>query len=227
MIPAIVLMLMRRYYKTNPQQFLILKMKLFYAARILFLIIVTFFLVLIVKAQEKSLVYTIKRNGSRIGDMSLREVKRGNKVNLKLQSNIKTSFIFTFSAKGIEEASYDNGVMVYSSVYQKLNSSEKVNKQIRYVNDVYIIHNNGKEERLGNIKIYYSLLCIYSHEPLTTVLIFSDKYQKFLSIQRLEDHHYRIKFPDGSANDYWFENGICKKIEVDHLLYSAVMELNR
>jgi len=202
-------------------------MKLFYAARILFLIIVTFFLVLIVKAQEKSLVYTIKRNGSRIGDMSLREVKRGNKVNLKLQSNIKTSFIFTFSAKGIEEASYDNGVMVYSSVYQKLNSSEKVNKQIRYVNDVYIIHNNGKEERLGNIKIYYSLLCIYSHEPLTTVLIFSDKYQKFLSIQRLEDHHYRIKFPDGSANDYWFENGICKKIEVDHLLYSAVMELNR
>jgi hypothetical protein len=227
MIPAIILMLMRHYQKNNPQQFLILKTKLFYAAKILFLVAAACVLVLITRAQEKDLDYTIKKNGSKVGKMTVKEIKDGSKISLRLQSDIKTSFIFTFTAKGIEEAQYDNGVLVYSSVYQKLNGSEKVNKQIRFVNDEYIISNNGKEEKLSNVKIYYNLVCIYNHEPLGTVLIFSDKYQKFLAINKIEDHHYKIKFPDGSSNEYWFENGVCKKIEIDHTFYSATMELNQ
>lgn len=204
-----------------------LKAKLFYAAKILFLVAAACALVLVSRAQEKNLDYIIKRNGSKVGRMCVKEIRDGNKVSLRLQSDIKTSFIFTFTAKGIEEAQYDNGILVYSSVYQKLNGNEKVNKQIKYVNDEYIISNNGKEEILDNVKIYYNLVCIYYHEPLSTVLIFSDKYQKFLPINKVEDHHYKIKFPDGSSNEYWFENGVCKKIEIDHTFYSATMELNQ
>jgi hypothetical protein len=227
MIPAIILMLMRRYQKNYPQQFLVLKAKMFYAVRIVLMVAAALILVMITKGQEKNLSYTIKRNGSKIGIMQVKEIKDGKTISLRLQSDVKTSFIFTFSAKGIEEARYDNGILVYSSVYQRLNGSEKVNKQIRFANDSYIINNKGREERLYNVKIYYNLVCIYNHEPNTTSLIFSDKHQKFLPIQKIEDHHYRIRFPDGSANEYWFENGTCKRIEIDHTLYSAVMELSQ
>lgn len=227
MIPAIIVMLMRRYQKNNPQQFMVLKSKLLHTIRIMLFVAICFLIVLVTKGQEKNLSYTVKRNGNKIGLISVKEVREGKTVSLKLQSDIKASFIFTFSARGVEEARYDSGILVYSSVYQKLNGNEKINKQLRYVNDNYIINNDGKEERLDNVRIYYNLVCIYNHEPVTTTLIFSDKYQKFLSIQKLEQHHYRIRFPDGSANDYWFEDGVCKKIEVDHKLYSAVMELNQ
>jgi hypothetical protein len=227
MIPAIILMLMRRYQKNYPQQFLVLKAKMFYAVRIVLMVAIALILATITKAQEKNLSYTIKRNGSKVGIMQVKEIKEGKTISLRLQSDVKTNFIFTFSAKGIEEARYDNGILVYSSVYQRLNGSEKVNKQIRFANDSYVISNKGKEERLYNVKIYYNLVCIYNHEPNTTSLIFSDKHQKFLPIQKIEDHHYRIRFPDGSANEYWFENGTCKRIEIDHTLYSAVMELNQ
>lgn len=226
MIPAIIMMLMRRYQKNNPEQFFLLKAKLFYLAKIALFLALAFCLILLTQAQEKNLSYTIKRNGKKVGDLKIKEVREGKKVSLKLESNVKTSFILSFSAKGIEEAKFDTGILVYSSVYQKLNGSEKVNKQIKYVDNGYVINNNGKEEKLTNIKIYYNLICIYNHEPLTATLIFSDKYQKFLSIQKMEDHHYKIKFPDGSANDYWYMNGRCTKIEIDHNLYSAVMELN-
>ncbi len=227
MIPAIILMLMRRYQKNYPQQFLVLKAKMFYAVRIVLMVAIALILATITKGQEKNLSYTIKRNGSKVGIMQVKEIKEGKTISLRLQSDVKTNFIFTFSAKGIEEARYDNGILVYSSVYQRLNGSEKVNKQIRFANDSYVISNKGKEERLYNVKIYYNLVCIYNHEPNTTSLIFSDKYQKFLPIQKIEDHHYKIRFPDGSANEYWFENGTCKRIEIDHTLYSAVMELNQ
>jgi hypothetical protein len=227
MIPAIIVMLMRHYKKNNPQGFLLLKTKLLQVIRIMFLIAVCFLIVLITKAQEKNLSYTVKRNGNKIGNVCVKEIREGRTISLKLQSDIKTSFILSFSASGIEEARYDSGILVYSSVYQKLNGNEKINKQMRYVNDKYIINNAGKEERICNVRIYYNLVCIYNHEPVTATVIFSDKYQKFLPIQKMEEHHYKIKFPDGSANDYWFEDGVCRKIEVDHKLYSAVMELNQ
>jgi hypothetical protein len=227
MIPAIILMLIRRYQKNYPQQFLILKTQLFYTARIILMMVIVFLIALITRAQEKHLNYSIKRNGSTIGSMLVKEIKDGKTIRLKLESNIKTGFIFAFSAIGIEEAKYDNGVLVYSSVYQKLNGNEKLNKQIRYANNSYVVSNKGREQKLYNVKIGYNLVCIYNHEPVNTSLIFSDKYQKFLPIQKIQDHHYRIKFPDGSGNDYWFENGVCKKIEIDHTFYSAVMELNQ
>jgi len=227
MIPALIVMLMRHYQKNKPQQFLVVKAKLLYAFKIMFFIAIAFLIAIVTRAQEKNLSYTVNKNGSKIGRMCLKEIKEGSTVSLRMQSDIKTSFILTFSAKGIEEAKYDGGVLVYSSVYQKLNGNEKVNKQIRFVNDTYIINNKGKEEKLANVKIYYNLVCIYSHEPTTASLIFSDRYQQFLAVQKIEEHHYRIRFPDGSANDYWFENGVCKKIEIDHKLYSAIMELNQ
>ena len=227
MIPAIILILMRRYQKNNPQQFLILKTKLLHVMKIMFLVTIGFLLVLVTRAQEKKLSYTVKRNGNKIGYMYVKEIIDGSSISLRLQSDIKTSFIISFSAKGIEEAHYDSGRLVYSSVYQTLNGNEKLNRQIRYVNDSYVISNNGKIEKLHYAKIYYNLVCIYNHEPVSIRFVFSDKYQKFLVINKIEDHHYQIRFPDGSANDYWFENGVCKKIEVDHKLYSAVMELNQ
>jgi hypothetical protein len=227
MIPTLILVLIRRYQKNNPQQFLVLKTKLMPVMRVMFLVAVAFLLVLVTRAQEKKLTYTVKRNGNKIGHMYVKEIRDGRSISLKLHSDIKTSFIISFSAKGVEEAQYDSGLLVYSSVYQKLNGSEKLNKQLRYVNDSYVISNNGKEERLHHKKIYYNLVCIYNHEPVTSTVIFSDKYQKLLAIEKVEDHHYRIKFPDGSANDYWFEDGVCKKIKVNHTLYSAIMELNQ
>jgi len=227
MIPAIILMLMRHYQKNHPQEFVMLKAKLRHAAKIVLIIAITICLVMISKAQEQNFSYTIKKSGSKIGDMNVKEVRDGSKINLKLVSNVKTSFLFTFTASGVEEATYDSGVLIYSSVYQKFNGSEKINKQTRYVNNVYIINNKGEEEKLENIRIYYNLVCVYSHEPCSTKLIYSDKYQKFLDIQRLDDHHYKIKFPDGSANEYWYQKGVCTKIEIDHTFYSVIMELNQ
>jgi len=80
MIPVIIVMLMRRYQKNNPQQFLILKTKLLHAIKIMFLVGVAFLLVLVTKAQEKKLSYTVKRNGNTIGHMYVNEIKMGSQL---------------------------------------------------------------------------------------------------------------------------------------------------
>ncbi|MGZ3846954.1 MAG: DUF6134 family protein [Flavisolibacter sp.] len=228
MIPTLIVMLMRRYQKSNPQQFLAIRARFIQVLRVALIIVIALVMTLITGAQEKTLSYAVSKNGKKIGDMYVKEIKEGGTIYLRLQSDIRTSFILKISAKGIEEARYDSGILTYSSVYQDVNGSEKINQQITYVNKTYIINNKGREEKLDNVKIYYNLLCIYNHEPRGAAsLIFSDKYQKFLRIEKIEEHHYRIAFPDGSTNEYWFEDGVCHKIKCAHQFYTAMMELKK
>jgi len=181
----------------------------------------------ITNAQQQKLAYTITRDGQNIGSMNIMETKAGDKVSYKLESEIKTKFIFSFTAKGIEEAVYNKGVLVYSSICQKLNGKEKLNKQTKLTGKNYIITDKDEKKQLDNITIGYNMVCLYTNEPLHLVQIFSDKFQKFLAIQKIAEHHYKISFPDGNFNEYIYANGICKKIEVTHSFYNVLMELHQ
>src|SRR5215216_5394884 len=181
----------------------------------------------ITNAQQQKLAYTIKRDGQKIGSMNIMETKAGDKVSYKLESEIKTKFIFSFTAKGIEEAVYNKGVLVYSSIYQKLNGKEKLNTQIKLTGNNYVITDKEEKKQLHNVSIAYNMVCLYRNEPLHLFQIFSDKFQKFLSIQKIAEHHYKITFPDGNFNEYIYANGICEKIEVNHSFYNVLMELRQ
>jgi hypothetical protein len=184
------------------------------------------FLVCQTSAQEKSLSYTIKRDGQSVGSMNIIQVKAGNTISYKLHSEVKTKFILTFTAKRIEEAIYNNGVLIYSSVYQNQNGKEKLSKQVRFDGNKYIVTDKGTKEQLSNTPIKYNMVCLYTNEPSQINLVFSDKFQKLLPIQKLGEHHYKISFPDGNFNEYYYSDGTCKRIEVNHSFYSAVMELH-
>ena len=181
----------------------------------------------IANAQHQNLAYTIKRDGQKIGSMNIMETKAGDKISYKLESEIKTKFIFSITAKGIEEAVYNKGVLVYSSIYQKLNGKEKLNTQIKLTGNNYVITDKEEKKQLHNVSIAYNMVCLYTNEPLHLVQIFSDKFQKFLAIQKIAEHHYKITFPDGNFNEYIYANGICKKIEVNHSFYNVLMELHQ
>ena len=219
-------MLLRHYQKNHPQVFLLVRSRLLYAGKILLCLAIGFFFTVAVKAQEKNLSYTIKRSGNKVGAMNLKEVQSGSKISLDLESEVKASFIFSFKARGIEKAVFDNGILVYSSIYQKLNGSEKINKQTKLVGKNYVVTNKGTEENLDHTAIYYNMICLYTHEPVKTKRIYSDKFQKYLNIEKIADYHYKINFPDGNSNEYYYENGICTKIEVEHSFYHVVFELS-
>jgi len=219
-------MFLNRYQKNHPQAFLLVQTRLLYVGKILLCMAIGFFFTVAAKAQEKNLSYNIKRGSNKVGAMNLKEVRSGSKISLDLESEVKASFIFSFKASGIEKAVFDNGILVYSSIYQKLNGSEKINKQTKLVGKNYIVTNKGTQENLEHTAIYYTMVCLYTHEPIKTNRIYSDKFQKYLNIETIADHHYKINFPDGNSNEYYYQNGICTKIEVEHSFYHVVFELD-
>jgi hypothetical protein len=189
------------------------------------LFLVVMFISQVSPAQEKNLLYQVIRNGNKIGHLSLHESRAGDVIKFKLLSEIKTRVIFTITASGSEEAEFEKGILRSSSFTQTVNGKEKVNKKTFNKGTHYTVNNNGKETRINYSTIAYNMVCLYTIEPINKTLVYSDKHSAFLSVTKIKEHHYRIKFPDGNFNEYTYEKGTCKSIKVESTLYSITMEL--
>jgi len=178
-----------------------------------------------INAQEKKLEYNIKRNGDIVGNIHFIQGIAGNRTVLTMESEVNTRFIFNFKAKAKEEAIYDNGIMTWSSIFRKLNGNVKVDKKTKANGSAYTVYKGSKTETLNKYPIRYNMLSVYIIEPLNITKVYSDNFQQQIDIQKIADHHYKIKFPDGNYNEYFYTNGVCSKIEIHHSLYSATIEL--
>ena len=176
-------------------------------------------------AQEKKLEYNIKRNGSVVGNIHFIQGISGNRTVLRMESEVNTRFIFNFKANAKEETIYDNGIMTWSSIYRKLNGNVKADKKTKATGNSYTIYKGSKTEILNNYPIRYNMLSVYLTEPLGVSKVYSDNFQQQIAIQKIADHHYKIKFPDGNYNEYFYKNGVCAKVEIHNSMYRATIEL--
>jgi hypothetical protein len=225
MIPTIIYLLLRRYRRTNPEKAKRLMTILQKASRLLFLFILLLLISLFAFPQHTKLEYSIKRKDSEIGTMTFSQHLSGNKTVLKIESEIKTRFIFIITAKALEETVYENGIMIWSTIYQKMNGNERVNKKTKLNGKNYVVTKGQESETISNYPICFNMLCLYIKEPLNIAKIYSDNFQRFLDIQKLGDHHYKIIFPDDNYNEYYYSNGLCAKVEVHHRLFRSSFEL--
>lgn len=176
-------------------------------------------------SQEKKLEYNIKRNGDIVGSIHFIQRVAGSRTVLTMESEVNTRFIFNFKAKTKEEAIYDNGIMTWSSVFRKLNGNVKADKKTKAVGNAYTIYKGNKTEIVKNYPIRYNMLSIYLTEPIDVSKVYSDNFQQQIDIQKIATHHYKIKFPDGNYNEYYYTNGVCSKVEIHHSMYRATIEL--
>ena len=226
MIPTFLFLMVRRYQKTHPQQFNALCMKARFFGRILLCLLVALLLVTISLAQPKRLSYTVKRAGKDIGTLIFKETVNGNRTSHLMFSDIKVRFLFNFHAKGKEEAVYENGVLTFSCTLQKMNGDIETDNKTTRLSNGYIVYAGSDTSKLATYPIHYSMASLYGIEPVDHKEVYSDKYKKLLPIQRVGAHHYRIVFPNGNQNEYFYNNGICTRIKIDAGMFKAEMILN-
>lgn len=225
MLATLLFLMIRRYRRQHPQKWKLIISKALFVFKILLFLLLGCTGMIVARGQETNLTYSVTRNGSEIGTISIKEIKKGTQVFYYLQSQIKVQFILHFTVKAIEEAVYENGVLVSSFIYRKFNGSEKTNKRIRSAGKNYIIQNKGSEELLNSYPIRYNMVCVYTQEPVNVTQLFSDNFQRFIPIKKTAPHHYKIVFPDGNTNEYFYQNGVCIRIKMTTSLYNAEIEI--
>ena len=197
-----------------------------------FLLVVGFLLLMLMKiaslkAQDQQLQYNIVRNGKVIGWTKLTKTTTDQNSKISLQSEVKARFIFLFVINALEEAAFENGILVYSSQFRKTNSDVKENKTMRLTAQGYQLYNGKDTEQLRFPILHHHMLNLYFEEPTQYLKIYSDSFQRVLDIERLAGGGYKINLPDGNSSSYYYENGVCTRVAIDHRMYSAEMMLSR
>ncbi|MEI9956586.1 MAG: DUF6134 family protein [Ferruginibacter sp.] len=159
--------------------------------------------------------------------MQLDKTVLDNKLNMSLVSELKTQFIFDIKVYSKELSMYENGKLLYSSQFRKTNGNIKVDKQTRFVTNKYIIAENGKTKDLAVASINTNLLSLYFNEPIGITTVFCDNHECFVNITKTTDGGYKVKFPGGDSNCYYYSAGVCNKIKINHTFYSAQIILTR
>ena len=172
-------------------------------------------------SQTKFLDFQIVRNENKIGTVHFSKNTSGTTDSLKMESNVKTRFIFTFIGFVLESATFRNGVLLESSIYRKFNGDEKANKQHRAVNSQYIISKGKNSMVMKDYPITYNMLSLYCNEPVNISRVYSDNFEQFLLIQKLGNHKYRITLPDDNYNIYHYIDGVLNRVEVHHTFYTV------
>jgi len=226
MIPVLIIWLIKHYRENNKGKMAVVAPKIAkkylpFVAAILLLVILLIFSTNSY-SQNKTLNYQIIRNGDKVGSLLFSETSTGDLDYLKMESDVKTRLIFTFTAHASEEAVYNNGILLRSSIYRRLNGTEKANKQHQATgNRQYLIRTGETSELTKTYPITYNMLSLYSKEPENISKVYSDNFQTFLAIEKAASHKYKITLPDGNYNYYYYKNGILNLVEVHHSFYSA------
>ena len=69
------------------------------------------------------------------------------------------------------------------------------------------------------------MLNLYFQEPTPGTKIYSDSFQQLLQVERIGEGAYKIKLPDGNSCSYYYHDGRCTNIKIDHRFYSAELML--
>lgn len=184
-------------------------------------ILLNFLITASINAQQRKLAYNVMRNGNVIGRINFIELTQGQKKFLSFTSDVKTRFILSFCDQSSETAAYENGVMIYSSFYQKQNGSVKANKITIAAGKSYKLVDKNITSLVSYPPIRYSMLQLYINIPETVDKVYSDNYQKHLDIKKVDQNIYRLALPDGNYNYYTYENGVCSKVVIERSLFTV------
>ena len=184
------------------------------------ILLVTTFIFRPAFTQERKLVYDVVRNGKIIGKIVFLELLKDGKKMLSFTSDVKTKFIFSFSDYATETASFENGIMVYSSFYQRQNGSDKAKKMTVASGQFYKLIDNGVSKLISCSPIRYNMLLLYVYVPEKINKVYSDNYQKLLDIQKVESNKYKLSLPDGNYNYYTYNDNVCTKVDIERTFFA-------
>jgi len=176
--------------------------------------------------QNSKLNYKVVRNGNNIGWLRLEKNTDGNKSDLQLISEVKTKIVFPIKISSKESSTFENGKLIHSSQLRKTNGNIKLNKQTNFVKNVYEVSENGEKEKLPIPYIESNLLTLFFQEPTNLKPVYSDKMQRFIRIAKTDDGGYRMVFDKGSSNCYYYKDGVCIKVKIEHSFYTAEIVMN-
>ncbi|MDU8885221.1 DUF6134 family protein [Yeosuana sp. MJ-SS3] len=170
---------------------------------------------------SETIVFNVSRHNDSIGFVEIKRKKLDNVTNYIIDSEVNVRVIFNFKANGHERSIYKDDVLVYSSMYRKMNDKLKLDQSLTLENGRYIFKNRGKKEKLPLNTIKHNLVTLLYKEPKGIHEVYSDRFKCMVEIVFLGSEKYKISLPNNSTSTYYYKNNECIKVELKGSFYKV------
>jgi hypothetical protein len=167
----------------------------------------------IVQSQQHLLYYKLVKANDSVGEMTVAENRSDVLRTIKTTTKaLVPTLLIDISMEDIKYSEFQNQVLQSATVTRKFfNGKPQQSKTIK-TGEIYTDGYRPLPLLNGTNEISYTSTMLYTTEPLNNTRIYSEYHHQFMSVQRMADHVYSIRFPDGQICKYFYEKGICVRI---------------
>ena len=226
MIPLLILYVLKRRNTVSTNNKCLLKLKTT-VQKILVLVMLSVFTC----AQgsndpnrETPKVFQIVKNHKVIGTINMVMKVYGDSIIYDSESQINIKLLLKFEITGKEKSVFENGVLVYSSVYRKLNDKVKANHVIARRGSYYSLNDNNKTEVLNINNIEQNLITLYFKEPKNITSIFCDNQKEMIQVKNLGQGKYKVEISNDKYNIFHYKDGKCVEVEAVSPMFDVILK---
>ncbi|REC47513.1 hypothetical protein DRF67_10755 [Chryseobacterium pennipullorum] len=161
------------------------------------------------------LSYSIIKDNKTIGSIRVERSFKGDITEYLFESRAKVKILYSIEVYDKMGATFKQNMLQQAKLYRTMNGKIKVNNTAAWNGSSYNLWD--KDGSNGSLKqsIVCSTASLYFNEPANIRSVFSEKFQKMISIQKINSQKYRMNLPNGNTTTYTYHNGICTLVEAD------------
>jgi hypothetical protein len=159
--------------------------------------------------------YEVRYNGASKGKVWVIKKTEGGITSIRIESDFNFRMLVPVSVKAVEEASFTQGILTYSSVDRKVNGKQKVSQKLVAKGQTYEWTGKRNKEK-PSYPITHSILSLYIQEPTGQASVFSDTHGENIPLTKIATGKYRLDLPNGNVNYYSYTDGVCTLVEIHH-----------
>ena len=173
----------------------------------------------------ETLQYDIVKGSKTIGTILATKSTLNNESKYELTSSVSFRFIGEISIKSVFKTHFTDDVLTYAFSENLLNDKQKEFSEIQWDGNQYHVQLKKENKTIENEKITYSMLSLYYQEPKHVQQVFSERFAEYCQIKEIETDKYELTLPDGNKNYYYYQDGICTRVEVERTLMDVAFIL--
>lgn len=183
-------------------------------------VVIFYFLLFMAMALSSSLLaetlhYDVVKDNKKVGYFQIgRSMSTNNDVVIRSESTVRVSMLFTIEVIDKMYAVFRNNVLHTATIYRTLNGNVRVNNLTQWQNGKYAL--STKDEKNSGAftqSIRFTTVSLYFDEPLNLTEVYSEKFQRMVSVKSIGIHKYQLTLPDGNTAKYTYLNGQCSEVE--------------
>lgn len=168
----------------------------------------------------QQLIYEVYRGKSPIGEMEVNRYQEGLYQIYESDSRMTVQFLMAFDLRFTYESRFKDGNLHFSETVNQRDGKIMDSSKGERIGEKFHTNVDGKEESVHAPHIDYTVVSSYFFEPVGKEKVFSERWGNFIPIKPAGEHRYAMHLPNGDINYLTYKNGICDKIEVNHILGS-------